>query len=197
MQAVATILGGILSLYSLAIVIRIVLSWGGIGELKFGSAYRIIKSVTDPYLNVFRSIPGLQKGNLDFSPLIAMIILGIASNGLSIFATQGSITLGVFLALITNAIWSVFSFFLMLFILLSVARIVLEYRPSANSIQYIAILDNLLRGPLDKVHSLIFSGKEMEVKTLLMTTAGSFIVLRLILKVLFTWLTQMLVNLPF
>ncbi len=197
MQAVATILGGLLSLYSLAIVMRIVLSWGGIGELKFGNAYRILKSVTDPYLNVFNSLPGLQRGNLDFSPIIAMILLGIVNNILQIFAAEGTITLGIVLALITSAAWSVLSFFLMLFILLSIARVVLEYRPSANSIQYIAILDNLLRGPMDKVHTMIFSGKEMEVKTLLITTAGSFIVIRMLLKVLFDWLTQMLANLPF
>ncbi len=197
MQTAAGLLGGLLSLYSLAIVIRIVLSWGGMGELRFGSFYRILKQVTDPYLNLFRNIPGLQRGNLDFSPIIAMIIIGIVNNVLSIFAAQGKITFGIILALISNAAWSVISFFLFLFIIIAVFRVFLEYRPTANSIQYIAILDNLLRGPVDRIHRLIFGGKETATKTLLLTTAGTFILLRIVLKVGFNWLADLLVGLPF
>ncbi len=189
-------MSSLLSLYSLAIVVRIFLSWGHIGEMRFGSFYHFIIKITDPYLDLFRSFPGLQSGNLDFSPMIAMVILGILNNILSIFSREGTITLGLILALTCNAIWSVLSFFIVIFIILSIIRIVYEYYKSPNAIHYIAILDNLLRGPQNKIHSIFFGGREIETKYLLFGTAGSFIVLHIALKFLFSWLITTLAALP-
>jgi YggT family protein len=197
MQIIASLLSTFVSLYSMAIVIRIVLSWGGIGEARFGSFYQMISRITDPYLNLFRYLPGTQRGNLDFSPLIAMVLLGIVSNILRIVAAEGRITIGLILALVTNAVWSVLSFFLFIFILLAVVRIVYEYYRSPTAIQYISILDNLLRGSQETVHRLLFGGKEITTKTLLFSTAAAFIILRMILKVIFVWGTSALASLPF
>ncbi|MCK5156511.1 MAG: YggT family protein [Spirochaetales bacterium] len=197
MQSVAQFISMLLSLYSFIIVIRIFLSWGGIGASRFGKLHQTITRITDPYLNLFRRFPGLQRGVLDFSPILAMIVLGILNNIFSIIGTQGRITVGIVLALIVQAIGSVLSFFIILFIILFVIRLILEYRKSANSIQYIAILDNLLSGLLNKVHNIFYKGKEVPARTLLITSVVSFIVLQIVFRVVINWFSNTLIQLSF
>jgi YggT family protein len=197
MQQLASILVLLLSLYSMAIIIRIILSWGGMGESRFGNFYRVIMRITDPYLSLFRNLPGMRRGMFDFSPIAAMIVLGIVQNVLSVFITRGSVSFGIVLALILQAVWSVISFFLILFTILSVVRIIFEYKPSGNSIQYIAILDNLLKGVQDRVHRLVFGGREIAMRTLLIGSALAPLAVYLGFRVLFQWLISYAAQLPF
>lgn len=197
MQAIASLVSMIISLYSIAIVLRIVLSWGQLGRQNFGSVYSFLSRITDPYLNLFRSIPGLQRGMMDFSPILAMIVLSIIGNIFRIAAAEGRITLGLILALIANAAWSVISFFLVLLIILMAVRIFYELKPSANSINYISILDSLLKGFIDTVHRLLFSGKEMAVRTLLYASVAALVALYLVLRITTVYLVSFLSNLSF
>jgi YggT family protein len=197
MQPVANFLSMLLSLYSFIIVIRIFLSWGGIGASRFGKVHTYITKITDPYLNLFRRLPGLQRGAFDLSPILAMICLSILNNIFSILGAQGKITLGIILALIVKAAGSVLSFFIILFIILFAIRLLLEYRKTANSIQYIAILDNLLSGMQNKVHNLLYKGKEVPARTLLISSVGSFIVLSIVFNLVIAWISNTLAALPF
>lgn len=197
MQQLASVISMVLSLYSFLIVIRIFLSWGSIGASRFPSFYTPLTKITDPYLNIFRGLPGLQRGNLDFSPIAAMIVLSLLNNIVSMIARQGRITIGIILALITQAVGSVITFFLGLFIILFFIRVFLEYRRTSYSIQYIAILDNLLRGTIERVHRYLFSGKETSSRTLILASTAVCIVIYFALKALIAWLITYLVNLPF
>jgi len=197
MQPVATFLSMLLSLYSFIIVIRIFLSWGGIGASRFGKAHTYITKITDPYLNLFRRFPGLQRGAFDFSPILAMISLSILNNIFSILGAQGKITVGIILAIIVKAAGSVLSFFIILFIILFAIRLLLEYRKTANSIQYIAILDNLLSGMQNRVHNLLFKGKEVPARTLLTSSVVSFIALSIVFRLVVAWISNTLASLPF
>ncbi len=197
MQPVANFLSMLLSLYSFIIVIRIFLSWGGIGASRFGTVHTYITKITDPYLNLFRRFPGLQRGALDFSPILAMIFLSILNNIFSILGAQGKITLGLILAIIVKAAGSVLSFFIILFIILFAIRLLLEYRKIANSIQYIAILDNLLSGMQNRVHNLFFKGKEVPARTLLISSVVAFAALQIIFRIAISWLSNTLAQLPF
>lgn len=59
-------------LYELMILARIVMSW--IRVSYYNPWVRLIARITDPYLNLFRSIiPPL--GAFDFSPIIALFVL--------------------------------------------------------------------------------------------------------------------------
>ncbi len=197
MQPVANFLSMLLSLYSFIIVIRIFLSWGGIGASRFGTLYTYITKITDPYLNLFSRFPGLQRGAFDFSPILAMIVLSILNNIFAVWGAQGSITIGIILALIVKAAGSVLSFFIILFIILFAIRLLLEYRRTANSIQYIAILDNLLSGMQNRVHNLLFKGKGVPARTLLISSVVAFIALQIIFRAAVSWLTTALAQLAF
>jgi len=66
-------LGTFVSIYSTLIIIRILLSW--FPQINwFDPPFSILSQLTDPYLNIFRSlIPPL--GGFDFSPILAIILL--------------------------------------------------------------------------------------------------------------------------
>jgi len=56
------------------LVIRIILSW--VGADPYNEIVRIIYMITDPILMPLRRLP-LQVGMLDFSPMIAFILLSV------------------------------------------------------------------------------------------------------------------------
>ncbi|HIK33731.1 MAG TPA: YggT family protein [Oscillatoriales cyanobacterium M59_W2019_021] len=64
-----------LSIYSILIFIRILLSWFPNVDW-FAQPFAALSQITDPYLNLFRSvIPPL--GGIDFSAILAIIVLQI------------------------------------------------------------------------------------------------------------------------
>jgi YggT family protein len=70
-----TVLGNFIGIYTLLLFIRVLLSW--FPNINwFDPPFSILSQVTDPYLNLFRSIiPPL--GGMDFSPMLAIILLQI------------------------------------------------------------------------------------------------------------------------
>jgi len=68
-----------LNLYSWAIIIYILMSWfPGARESSFGE---MLGKICEPYLEIFRRfIPPL--GMIDFSPIVAIIVLSLARIGL-------------------------------------------------------------------------------------------------------------------
>jgi len=75
---IATSLAGFLQIYFVMLIARILLSW--FPNLNwYNPPLSFLAQVTDPYLNIFRSIiPPL--GGMDFSPMLAIFVLQIASN---------------------------------------------------------------------------------------------------------------------
>ncbi len=64
-----------LNIYTALLFIRIILSW--FPNINwFDPPFSFVSQLTDPYLNVFRSIiPPL--GGLDFSPILALLLLQV------------------------------------------------------------------------------------------------------------------------
>jgi len=80
MALLFNILGTALNFYMYAIIIYIFMSWfPGARESSFG---RLLARICEPYLEQFRKIiPPL--GMIDFSPLVALIVLRFAGRGLA------------------------------------------------------------------------------------------------------------------
>lgn len=68
-----------LNIYFVLLIVRILLSWfPNIDWLS--QPFATVSQLTDPYLNLFRSlIPPL--GGIDFSPILAFLVLQIVSQG--------------------------------------------------------------------------------------------------------------------
>jgi YggT family protein len=77
MNLLITTLIQFIQIYSLLLVIRVLLSWFP-NVNWFNQPFAALSQVTDPYLNMFRSIiPPL--GGIDFSPILAFILLNVLS----------------------------------------------------------------------------------------------------------------------
>lgn len=70
---IASSLATFLQIYFVLLIIRILLSW--FPSVDWSSVpFSIVSQLTDPYLNIFRSIiPPL--GGMDFSPILAIFLL--------------------------------------------------------------------------------------------------------------------------
>ncbi len=71
--AVARILDIVLSAYMWIIIIRAVLSW--VNPDPYNPIVRAIASITDPVLSWLRRRFPLMAGSIDFSPLVAILII--------------------------------------------------------------------------------------------------------------------------
>ncbi|GMA70455.1 cell division protein [Leuconostoc litchii] len=70
---------GLIQIYEYAIVVYVLMSWlPGARESGLG---RFLGRIVEPYLNMFRFIPPVAM--IDFSPIVAIIALNFARNGLA------------------------------------------------------------------------------------------------------------------
>ncbi|NET31773.1 MAG: YggT family protein [Cyanothece sp. SIO1E1] len=76
-----TALSRFLTIYLVLLFIRILLSWFPNVDWS-RQPFSIVSQLTDPYLNLFRSIiPPL--GGIDFSPILAIFLLQFLQSGIS------------------------------------------------------------------------------------------------------------------
>ena len=81
-EQIADFLGALIGVYTLIIFASIIVSW----VFSFGvrvpysrplnAVLDFLRDVSDPYLRIFRRLP-LQLGPIDFSPIVAIIVLRI------------------------------------------------------------------------------------------------------------------------
>jgi YggT family protein len=74
-------LASFLQIYLVIVVLRVLLTW--FPTINWGNQpFAILSQLTDPYLNLFRSLlPPL--GGMDFSPILALFVLQILAGLLS------------------------------------------------------------------------------------------------------------------
>jgi YggT family protein len=77
-QLIATALSTFLNIYFVLLIVRILLSWfPNVNWLS--PPFSTLSQLTDPYLNIFRSIiPPL--GGIDLSPMLAIFLLQIVAS---------------------------------------------------------------------------------------------------------------------
>lgn len=84
MALIVSSLVSFLQIYWILLIVRILLSWFQTAEWA-GQIISFLAPVTDPYLNIFRSIiPPL--GGLDISAILALILLQFVQSSLTSFA---------------------------------------------------------------------------------------------------------------
>ncbi len=85
MNLLITTLVTFLTIYSYLLIIRVLLTWFPSINW-YNQPFTALSQITDPYLNLFRSIiPPL--GGMDFSPILAFLALSFATSLLSSLAT--------------------------------------------------------------------------------------------------------------
>ena len=119
-QIFLSILAAVLSLYTLLCFIYILMSWfPGARFTKFG---HFMSSICEPYMGLFRKMSFLRIGNIDFSPIVSLGILSLASAILAGIQHTGRIFFGGILGTILNSLWGIASSIIGIFTLLIFIR---------------------------------------------------------------------------
>jgi len=123
-QTLLSLISAAITIYTLMCFIDIILSW--LPGAKFTGFGKVISSICDPYLNFFSRWNFLRFGNIDFSPIISIGLLSLASSIIGGINSTGRIYVGGILATIIYMLWNVFSSLLsILFLVILVRWIVL------------------------------------------------------------------------
>lgn len=190
-----SLLAGIISVYTMLCFVRIILTW--IPNLNYSKFGQLLASICDPYMNYFRNIRFLRIGNMDFSPVLSIGLLVVASNLLSTLAVTGQLKIGYLIASIISMIWSILASILSFLIILLIIRVIALFVSKGNSTFWYS-LDKTLNLVVYKVAG-IFRGRNtfMTQKTAYVITIVTIFVLRIAGNILFSVVAGLFTRLPF
>ena len=176
------------------IFVRIILTW--FSGMDNGGFQDILARITDPYLNWFRRFPALRMGFLDLSPIVALGVLSLVNRILGTLASYGTITIGVILAMVLQAVWGAVSFFLGFLIIILILRLIANLlRQSGNS--FWSIINGLSQPVLYRINNFFFRDRIVNFMTALVVSIATLVVVYLILNILVFIFSGMLARLPF
>ena len=168
MQIIFGILTGLLGIYFLLIIIRIILTWFSGGY--YGRPAEILALITDPYLDWWRRRLNLRAGYLDLSPIVAMAALSVAQNICFRISKTERITIGVLLSVCLSALWSAVSFILGFCVVVLVLRLI-AYLVNANMFGlFWRVIDSISRPLLYRVSRIIFGRRIVRFTTSIIIT---------------------------
>ncbi|NLK46202.1 MAG: YggT family protein [Treponema sp.] len=185
----------IVSFYTLILFVRVILTW--VPSLEYSKFGRILASICDPYLNLFKKIRFLRVGTLDFTPMVAMGVLVLVSSILqSIIRTQ-RVSVGIILATIVSLCWSIIhTIFVVLIIVLLVRLIVSIFNKDSSPIWN--QIDRIVSPVAYNVTKKIFPKKFIKYQTVLIFTIFALIICYIILEILLLGvIANLFIKLPF
>ncbi len=191
---ITDLLSGTISIYMLLIIIRIVMTW-------FSTQYandprNFIARLCDPYLNYFRKF-NLRLGNVDFSPIIAITVLVIASNILNQIGTYGKVTVGIVLGVIISSVWYAFSSLLTFFIIFVIIRLIMLLVSTNTFSPFASGLDSILAPIASKAAGYFVKNSATGYQTNLMILGVFLIVIKVAGSFLIKYVIAYLPALPF
>jgi len=154
MQLIFGFLSSVLSIYTMLLVARIILTW--FGNNHRSGIVQFLSRITDPYLNWWRGRFSLRAGFLDLTPIVAMAALHVVQRIFSTIAVQGSISLGLIVAIVISQAWSMLSFMLGFCIIVLVVRLVGYYMKKEMVGPLWTVVDAIARPLTFRVTRLIF-----------------------------------------
>ncbi len=195
LTSLARIMSGVVSIYMLLCIVRIFFSWmPSLIDTKWG---RLIARLTDPYLDLFRTITLFRTSAVDFTPIVALTVLSVINNLFMTLSYAVRITFGFILSLLLDAGWSAVSFLLGFFLVIVLVRIIGFIARIATLHPLWQILDSMINPLLFKVNNVIYRGRAVDYLQGLIT---GFVVV-LLVRSLGGWivrmLTSLLMSLPF
>lgn len=142
-RIIFTILTAFSYTYLVLCMFRVLMSWFGPGSGHQG--FVILARITDPWLKLFSGIPWLKLRNLDFSPVVALIILQLFSQVFHYLSISGKLTIGLVLATIIELFASAINFFMVFFIVLALIRLIGLLIKTSSIQRFWFTLDHILQ----------------------------------------------------
>ena len=148
-QSVLYALSSLVSVFSLICLVRIILTW--VPNLEYSAAGRFLARICDPYLNWFRRFSFTRIGVADFSPILALGTLSVATMVLSSIASTGRISLLVVLFAVIQVLWSFVSFILTLLVIFLFVRLIYDLINRYGYSPFWTMLDRFLNPVISRV----------------------------------------------
>ncbi|MDO5773676.1 MAG: YggT family protein [Spirochaetales bacterium] len=181
------IISAFLSLYSLLCLLRIIITW--IPNYSYSKPADILAQICDPYMNLFRGIKWLRFGSFDFSPALALCILGAGSQLFSSLANGGYINLQMILAIILGIFFSILSSLIFFLIILFAIRLILIMinRDSYNTSGFMANqIDSSISPIVYRIARTFAMGRRITYKAALIISIIALLFLQFALRILLT-----------
>lgn len=148
-------------------------------------------AICDPYLDLFKRTKFLRVGALDFSPIIAISVLALATSVLNSIITLRRISIGIICSMVIRMGWSIASSLLTVIIIVLAIRLIAHLLNKDINTQFWNSIDNLFAPVYNWIRRLFFKGQFTPFKTpLIIMLAGT-----IFLYVAGTLFVNLLVNL--
>lgn len=187
------IISAFLSLYSLLCLFRIIITW--IPNYSYSKPADILAQICDPYMNLFRGIKWLRFGSFDFSPALALCILGAGSQLFSSLANGGYINLQMILAMILGIFFSILSSLIFFLIILFAIRLILIMinRDSYNTSGFMANqIDSSISPIIYRIARTFAMGRRITYKAALIISIIALLFLQFALRILLAFILSII-----
>lgn len=196
MTTIFSLIAAAITVYTILCFINIILTWiPGAKYTKFG---QVISRITEPYLRIFSRFKWTHIGYVDFSPIISLGLLSLASSIFGAIASNGRFLLGRALGEIVRQIWGLCSSLLgLLFIIILIRFIVILVKNNENTYDTMWVqLDNFLR-PIAQAVSKPFYKNSNSYKGCLITALIVIAVVYILGQILCSVLFGLFCSIPF
>ena len=192
MAQILGFLSTLISIYMMIVVFRVILTWfSGMGQ---GKVTEIVSKITDPYLNWFRNFGIFKAGSIDFSPIVALGVLSLVNRAFSILAVRGSISIGIILAMLVQAVWGVASFLIGFMIIVFILRLIAHY---ANLSGYFwRIVESITQPVLYRINRFVLKDRIINYGTSIIISIAIFGIGYIVLLFAINLLSAILSRLP-
>lgn len=187
------IISAFLSLYSLLCLFRIIITW--IPNYSYSKPADILAQICDPYMNLFRGIKWLRFGSFDFSPALALCILGAGSQLFSSLANGGYINLQMILAMILGMFFSILSSLIFFLIILFAIRLILIMinKDSYNTSGFMANqIDSSISPIVYRIARTFAMGRRITYKAALIISIIALLFLQFALRILLAFILSII-----
>lgn len=187
------IISAFLSLYSLLCLLRIIITW--IPNYSYSKPADILAQICDPYMNLFRGIKWLRFGSFDFSPALALCILGAGSQLFSSLANGGYINLQMILTMILEIFFSILSSLIFFLIILFAIRLILIMinRDSYNTSGFMANqIDSSISSIVYRIARTFAMGRRITYKAALIISIIALLFLQFALRILLAFILSII-----
>lgn len=187
------IISAFLSLYSILCLLRIIITW--IPNYSYSKPADILAQICDPYMNLFRGIKWLRFGSFDFSPALALCILGAGSQLFSSLANGGYINLQMILAMILEIFFLIPSSLIFFLIILFAIRLILIMinRDSYNTSGFMANqIDSSISSIVYRIARTFAMGRRITYKAALIISIIALLFLQFALRILLAFILSII-----
>ncbi len=194
MLYVFRILAAAFSIYSLMCAARIVLTWiPGAAE---SGAGRFLCALCDPFLNLFRA-GWLRFGAFDFSPLLALSVLTMASYVMQNLSAGARLSFASLLALVIQMAWSVVGSIIVFLIIVLAVRLIVFLTGADRSSSVWPQIDVHLNPFVYSITKFFSGGRPIAYKNALILAIVVVLLLRVGCEIVMRGLLRLCALIPF